>query len=229
MKRSLPRRLAAILCLSACLLCACAGSGTALTYGDGAYRSRDGKTAYLEAPVTYYALSALTDKTVATINRTGASDIPLYAIEGAEKSRYLTDGDLMLYYAEGTTLPTLAELGATKLTLYAYAENRTGRKPMATLTNQEQVADLVRRATEDEKIPAHSITAELYHRMELLFTAEGNTAFGIMLEYRKFSVDIDGHGMNFIYDRITRTYTPVGDVLENYFIGDEETGTSENT
>ena len=227
MKRSLLRRLAAILCLSACLLCACAGKGTTLTYQDGAYRSRDGKTAYLEAPVTYYALSALTDKTAATINRTGVSDIPLYAIEGAEKSRYLTDGDLMLYYAEGTVLPTLAELGATKLTLYAYAENRTGRKPMATLTNPEQVADLVRRAAEDEKIPADSITAELYHRMELLFTADGNAAFGIMLEYRKFSVDIDGRGMNFIYDRITKTYTPVGDVLEDYFIGDGEDGTSE--
>lgn len=227
MKRSLLRRLGAILCLFACLLCACAKNGITLTYQDGAYRSRDGKTAYLEAPVTYYALSALTDQAAATIDRTGVSDILLYAIEGTEESRYLTDGDLMLYYAEGTALPTLAELGATKLTLYAYAENRTGRKPMATLTDQEQVADLVRRATEDEKIPADSITAELYHRMELLFTADGNTAFGIMLEYRKFSVDIDGHGMNFIYDRITKTYTPVGDVLEDYFIGDEEDGTSE--
>ena len=233
MKPNALRRAAAILCLSACLLLsACAKGGTVLTYRDGAFRSRDGKTAFLEAPVTYYALSALTGKAVATVDRAGVSSITLYAIEGAEKDRYLADGNLMLYYAEGTALPTLSELGATKLTLYSYAENRTGRKPTATLTDRGQVADLVRRATEDEKLPADSVTAEIYNRMELLFTAEGNAAFGIMLEYRKFSVDINGHGMNFIYDRITKTYTPVGDVLENYFIGDAgdgETGTAGST
>lgn len=219
--------LTVLLCLLPCLLNACGKKTTVLTWRDGAYRSEDGKTAFLEAPVTYYALTALTDNTPATIRRSGVSDIPLYAIEGAPLSRYLADENLMLYYAEGTELPTLAELGATKIVLYQYSDTRVTRQLVSTLTNREQVADLVRRASaEEDRISADQVTAELYHRMELLFINEDSPAFGMMLEYRKFSVDIDGNGKNFLYDRISKTYIPVGDVLENYFIGDAETDTA---
>lgn len=74
------------------------------------------------------------------------------------------------------------------------------------------------------KIPAGEISAEYEVRLELLFVSEDNAAFGIMLEYRKFPADVNGHGTNFIYDRVSATYTPVGDVLENYFLDGTETG-----
>lgn len=219
--------LVALCCLLPCLLVSCSRKTTVLTWRDGAYRSEDGKTAFLEAPVTYYALSALTDSSPVTIRRSGVSNVPLYTIEGAPLSRYLADENLMLYYAEGTELPTLADLGATKIVLYQYSDTRVTRQLMATLTNREQVDDLVRRASAGgDRISADRVTAELYHRMELLFINEDAPAFGIMLEYRKFSVDVEGQGKNFLYDRVSKTYIPVGDVLESYFIGDGETGTA---
>lgn len=225
MKQNRILRFAAVLCLAACLLASCGRkTGTVLTYWDGAFRSGNGKSAFLEAPPTYYALSALTDQPVATITGTGVSDIPLYEIENTPVSKYLADISLMLYYAESVSLPTLTELGATKIALYRYSETRVSRQLMSTLTNRGQVADLVRRAAEDTKIPAGEISAEYEVRLELLFVSEDNAAFGIMLEYRKFPADVNGHGTNFIYDRVSATYTPVGDVLENYFLDGTETG-----
>ena len=216
-------RFSAVLLLLACLFTACGKkTGTLLSYRDGAFRSKNGSLAYLEAPPTYFALSALTAEPIATITDTGVSDIPLYEIEGVPTSAYLADISLVLYYAADSTLPTLRELGATKIALYQYSEARVSHQLMATLTEREAVADLVRRATEDEKIPAGEVSAEYNVRLELLFISESNAAFGIMLEYRKFPDDVNGHGTNFIYDRISASYTPVGDVLESYFIDDGE-------
>ncbi len=223
------KRILAVFLLLSCLLASCSGNKSiALTYSDGAYRNGN-KTAYLEAPVTYYALTALDESAYATIKRTGMDDILLYPIENVSTAEYLADANLNLYYAEGAELPTLATLGANKIALYQYSETRVARQLEATLTDATAVAALVRYATDEsiERLPASLVTAELYHRMELLFLNTSFSAFGIMLEYRKFSVDVSGMGKNFIYNRIDGTYTPVGDVLEDYFLADVATDTAE--
>lgn len=250
----------ALLVLLSCLLGACSKQSVALTYRDGAFRSANGKLAFREAPAIYYALSALTNDEIAVIRRDGMSDIPLYEIEHCSTARYLADASLFLYYAEGETLPTLAELGASRIALYQYSDNRVMRQLVSTLEDADRVSDLVGLAVDGVKIPAQKVTGELYHRMELLFLSNSYAGFGMMLEYRKLVEELavyaplntDGSapdlypgvtptvetvageqvavwrlGTNFIYDSVAQTYTPVWDVLENYFIGDSETETAE--
>ena len=216
---------AAVALLLPCLLIACSKNPPALTFSDGAFRSRDGKLAYVEAPATYYAIRL--GDVQAVITRGELGDIPLYTVVGYGND-YLADQDLKLYAAEGVTLPTLDRLGAVQITLYDYTENRIQHSPMATMTDTAKVADLVRIATEGEKISADAVAADYNVRRELLFLSDSEAGFGIMLEYRKFPSDVNGYGTNFIYDRDTKCYTPVGDTLERYFIGEEtpETGTS---
>lgn len=241
-------------CLLTLALPACAEKGTPLSWKDGAFRSADGKLAYLEAPSTFWALSALTDRTVARISRTGMEDIPLYEIDGLDPALYLADRNLTLYVAEGVGLPTVSGMSPTQATLYNYTESRVNRTPVAVLEIREQVADLAARFDSGAKIPSEKITQELYNRMEVLFLSDSFPGIGRMLEYRMYSEDVtvyeplnpDGTapdtypgltaqietvageevavwhlGMKFLYDRDTKTYTPVGEVLEEYFIGDE--------
>lgn len=223
MKKSLQFRALVLLCLLSLLLGACKGkSGILLSYRDGAFRSKDGNTAFVAAPETYFAISALTDTVIATIDNASFDDTPLYAIENAEATSYLSDEYLMLYYAEGLTLPTLAELGVTKIALSQHSEDRVTRQLEATLTNGTYVADLVRRISEDERLPATLFPSEIYHRMDLLFVSERNTTLGILLEYRIFSSDVAGYGTQFVYDRETKTYVAVGNVLETYFLDGAE-------
>ena len=80
--------------------------------------------------------------------------------------------------------------------------------------------------SEGDGISADAVMSDYNLRWELLFLSDPEAGFGIMLEYRKFSSDVNGHGTNFIYDRDLQRYFPVGDTLEQYFIGDEETETS---
>ncbi|HBF15401.1 MAG TPA: hypothetical protein DDW30_06935 [Clostridiales bacterium] len=220
------RRLAALAViplLLPCLLVACAKNPPALTFSDGAFRSKDGKLAYVEAPDTYYAIRL--GDVQAVITRGELGDIPLYSVVGCD-DELLADQDLKLYVAEGVALPTLDKLGAVQITLYDYTEERTYHRPMATLKETENVTDLVRLITEGEKISADAVTAEYSVRRELLFLSDPEACFGIMLEYRKFRSDVNGHGTNFVYDRDAQCYIPIGETLEQYFIGDEETETT---
>lgn len=215
--------LAVIPLLLPCLLIACAKNPTALTFSDGAFRSKDGKLAYVEAPATYYAIRL--GDVQAVITRGDLGDIPLYSVVGCD-GQFLADQDLKLYAAEGVALPTLGQLGAVQVSLYTYTEERTYHRPIATLKETDKVADLVRLATEGDGISANAVMSDYNLRWELLFLSDPEAGFGIMLEYRKFSSDVNGHGTNFIYDRDLQRYFPVGDTLEQYFIGDEETETS---
>ena len=100
------RRLAALAViplLLPCLLIACAKNPTALTFSDGAFRSKDGKLAYVEAPATYYAIRL--GDVQAVITRGDLGDIPLYSVVGCD-GQFLADQDLKLYAAEGVALPT---------------------------------------------------------------------------------------------------------------------------
>lgn len=243
-----------VACLLVLVLPACSKKAVALSWRDGAFRSADGQTAFLEAPYTFWALSALTGSAVARITGTGTEDILLYAIEGLDPGRYLADRNLTLYYAEGVTLPSVSEMSPTQATLYNYTESRVNRSPVAVLENREQVADLAARFDSGAKIPGEKITQELYNRMEVLFFSVASPGIGRMLEYRMYEEDVavyeplnaDGTapdtypgltpqietvagetvavwhlGKKFLYDRGTKTYTPIGEVLEEYFIGDE--------
>lgn len=226
MKRIVTRAVALLsaLLLLCCPLAACKSS-VALTYRDGAYRSKDGKVAYVEAPAIYFALSALTDSPAAHISRKGLDDIPLYAINGISTEQYLASSDLMLYRAEEIELPTLAEFGANKLVLYEYSEERTTHQLMDTLEDRDKISALITLAYATEGISADSIEREqerLVHRIDVLFLSPDQSAFGIMLEYRILSSDVNGKGTQFLYDRTTRTYYPVGDLLESYFPDEEE-------
>ena len=219
------KRLAALTIVSLllpCLLAACAKKPTVLTYSDGAFRSKDGKLAYVEAPVTYYAIRL--GDVQAVISRGDTEDVSLYSVVGCG-SDYLADADLNLYVAEGVTLPTLDKLGAVQAALYNYTGNRVHTVVGAVLKNEAQVADLVRIATEGEKISANEMPENYNVRLEVLFLTDPQAEIGIMLEYRKFPSDVNGHGNNFLYDRNTRCYTPVGDTLEQYFTAGEETET----
>lgn len=214
--------LTALLLALSCLLSACSDAPTKLTESNGVFRNKSGSLAYVRARDSYYAITL--GEAQAVITADDADNIPLYALIGAADG-LLADQSLYVYKPENVELPTLKELGVTQITLYQYTDIRTNHRPMAVLKSAEEVADLVRLATEGEKIPVSTVREDYNVRLELLFLSDSEQGLGIMLEYRKFPTDVNGYGTNFLYDTDALCYIPVGDTLEQYFIGDEEADT----
>lgn len=103
-------RLSSLLLLLLLLLTSCA-SVPKLEAEGGRYRNTKTGITYLEAPLCYKAASYQQSKAVARISEKKVEDVVLYQINDTlSPEHFLTTARFDLFYAEGTTLPTLAEM-----------------------------------------------------------------------------------------------------------------------
>ena len=103
-------RLSSLLLLLLLLLTSCA-SVPKLEAEGGRYRNTKTGITYLEAPLCYKAASYQQSKAVARISEKKVEDVVLYQINDTlSPEQFLTTARFDLFYAEGTTLPTLAEM-----------------------------------------------------------------------------------------------------------------------
>lgn len=103
-------RLSSLLLLLLLLLTSCA-SVPKLEAEGGRYRNTKTGITYLEAPLCYKAASYQQSKAVARISEKKVEDVVLYQINDTlSPEHFLTTARFDLFYAEGTTLPTLEEM-----------------------------------------------------------------------------------------------------------------------
>ena len=227
MKRTfILRGMAALLaCLS--LLVSCGKKAYPLTYEDGVFKNEQKEAAFLEAPLCYRACSALKSTTVANISGLRVEDIPLYAIENADSTLYLTDDSYTLYYSESLSLPTLAEMKPYYISLGSPGDNSATELDALTENEQAQIDDLVEILTVGTSYPAQKLSAYTPEsRFELLFLSKEYPAFFYVLEYWKFTdttTFMDGDQeitvkKGVVYDRATGRFFIMGSILEDYFI-----------
>ncbi|MBE6633781.1 MAG: hypothetical protein E7620_05510 [Ruminococcaceae bacterium] len=237
------------LCLSlVLLLSACSGGAYTLTYSNGAYRNEKQNAAFVLAPLCYRAASALTDETVAVIKSSYGKDVPLYAIEGMDTAKWLTDDQFDVYCNEQLALPSLSQMNASYVTLsYITYPFEIGR-----IEKAAEIADLVDRYENGTSIPAAKIIPPPENRFELLFFSNTYKGLAYSLEYWKFSEEVlvhaklteDGQipnlypgvtatievvngvseavfhlGSGLVYDRTQDLFFPMGTQLESYFTG----------
>ena len=245
MKHSVVRLLAlALACMA--LLSSCSGGAFTLTYSNGAYRNEKQGVAYRWAPTNYRAVSAKTDETVAVIKSERSADVPLYAIGDMDPALFLTDSTYSIYYSEKTTLPTLAELKPTYVTLsfmtYAFEIGR--------IENKAEIDDLVEIYSKGTTVPAAKVIPSPESRYELLFFSDTYKGISYALEYWKFAEEVvlytrltaeggipdtypgihatieevSGErvavfhlGSGLVYDRSQDCFYAIGSILESYF------------
>ena len=239
----------AVLCLSLILLLtSCSGGAYDLIYSNGAYRNEKQNTAFVLAPLCYRAVSALTEETVAVIKNSYGSDVPLYAIEGMDTTKWLTDEQFDVYCDENLALPKLSQMNTVYITLsYITYPFEIGR-----IEKASEIADLVGRYENGTSIPASKIIPAPENRFELLFFSSTYQGIAYSLEYWKFSEEVLVHakltengeipnlypgvtatvevvngvseavfhlGTGLVYDRTQDLFFPMGSQLESYFTG----------
>lgn len=102
--RLLPLLLCAMMLFSGC------AKLPKLEYEDGVYTNQKTGISYLTASVCYEAISFKEDSEVARIERKGVDDLLMYPINGVDSAKMLASADYEVFYAVGTTLPTLAQM-----------------------------------------------------------------------------------------------------------------------
>ena len=247
-RRAAMRVFRAVLCAALCapLLTSCAGGAVKLTYENGAYRNEKSGLAFVTAPICYRAVSRRSDEVIAKIAAKQGSDVLLYAIDGMDSSKWLTDDSFAVYYGEAAGLPTLRGMQCSRATLcmsgsYTY--------PLGTIEKQEEIDDLVEIYELGTTVPSSKIIPQPEKRYELLFLSELYPGLAYSLEYWKFNeevyvytpLDENGEipdlypgiraeivngearfqlGTSLVYDRSADRCYAIGNILESYLTAD---------
>ena len=222
MRRALALALA---CLS--LLCACAQKAPKLHFENGSFRGKiSAKTevAYQMAPDTYRANSVFPDEVIFLATGYLSTDIPLYAIEGADSALLLTDENFVLYHNESYTLPSLAEMKPFAVSVCETGGNLASE--VDRLENEEAISGIINLLETEASHPKQSLDAyNVSQRFELLFHSEEYPAFDYVLEYWKYDEPVsfvNGDteitvAKGVVYDRAARCFYVIGEQLESYF------------
>lgn len=237
----------ALLLALAALLTACSAGAMELKFENGALRDEKNEVAFLTAPFNYKAVAVDPDRQVAIIKTSKGADVPLYAVEGMDRTKWLAKEDYTLYYSADVKLPTLSEMQVTYVAVsrVSSAALETGR-----LESKAEIDDLVETYEQGTTIPRDKVTATPSARFELLFFSDTYAGISYSLEYWKFDSEvvvyaaltesgeipslypginasieeISGErvavfrlGKGLIYDRVQNCVYAVGSVVEDYF------------
>ncbi len=196
-------RLCALLLL--CLIFTGCGDGLVrLKYEGGKFVSKSEKLSYIPAPVSYEPVSV--GEPYAYYEK---GKITMYEIPGVSPTLWLTeeyaDTATTVFYSDAITLPTLADFGAEKI--YACVSDvRTYVE--FTVHDSALVAQIVDLAENGEA--AEEPFGDLLFSYDLKFSSPDWPMIYINLEYGAYE---DGA---YLYDRNTRKYTAIGDLLVAY-------------
>ncbi len=226
----------------AILLSACAGGAPTLEFENGAFRDSNKELAFHCAPVCYRAASANDqDDAVAIVKSPLHGEAPLYTVEGMDASIWLSSADHTLYYAEGTELPSLAQL---KPTLVA---NALAGFSVSVISDARTIADLVEIYEKGTTVPRQKIIPMHEERYEMVFSSDTYVGILYVLECWRFTEDVlvyaklDANGQipadlypgihaeivngeavfnlgkTIVYDRYADVCYPVGSAYDAYF------------
>lgn len=184
------------------LLVSCGDGLVSLKYDEGKFVNPSENLSYLPAPVSYEPVAV--GEAYAYYKK---GDITMYAIPGTDPALWLTeeyaDSATTVFYSEGISLPALSEFGAD--TVYVcVSEERT--YAAFTIRDDDTIASLVDFYVNGETADVPSgDPIEVY---DLKFSSPDWPMIYISLEYEEYESGA------FLYDRGTRRYMAIGDLLD---------------
>ena len=202
------------------LLTACGGS---MRYTEaGVYKK--GNQTYRMAPSAYEPRAYLASAKVGVLQRANMKDTPLYQVSGTEGETWLCDKELsMLFYAEGETLPTLAQLCPTALHLQLSDVLSLG---LGTIEDSAEIAKVVASCTTGVSFLLEDVEAgNTYDRYEVKFASPLYPAFYYTMVYLRYASEV------LIYEAVedptnfVPSYPGVEVTTEDYYYNAVENGT----
>ena len=241
MNKNLFRALLLLLC--AVTLFSSCGKPPKMEVENGNYTNKKSGVTYLRASLNYEAVSITKSKTVARVAQRKIDDIILYEIENVAPETLLATENYELFYAKGTTLPTLWEMNPNKVLI-----TQTGTISFATATIEDgadiaSLVELYRNGVSfSEKDMLAGMTPERY---DLKFASTEYPAFYYTLTYRRYTEDVKiyvevedpnnfvsaypgvevtiengeavyNFGKEILYDRVTGKCYATGDTVSKY-------------
>lgn len=179
----------ALLLLSVILLLSSCGKPPKMEVENGNYTNKKSGVTYLRAPMNYEAVSIVKGKTVARVAQDKLDDIILYEIENTDPEKLLATGEYELFYAKGSSLPTLWEMSPAKVLI-----SQTGTISFATglIEDSTDIAALVGLYQNGVSFSKDEIDVGLTPtRYDLKFASTEYPAFYYTLTYWRFTTDVE--------------------------------------
>ena len=177
----------ALLCLAAC-----SSKPTALEIDakNGSYTNKKTGVVYVHAEKYYEAASVLSEREVARIKE--MDDLILYEIEGADPAQMIASAELELFYAQGMTLPTLAEMAPNKIYVGQVGSGTTLDTVVATVTDTATIDSLISLYNTAIPFPEKEMLndQQTRTRYNLRFASSAHPAFYYCLTYWRFAEDV---------------------------------------
>ena len=180
---------AALLLLCIVTLFSSCGKPPKMEVENGNYTNKKSGVTYLRASMNYEAVSIVKGKTVARVAQDKLDDIILYEIENTAPEKLLATGDYELFYAKGTTLPTLWEMNPTKVLL---SQTGTISFASASIEDGTDIAALVELYQNGVSFSKDEIDVALTPtRYDLKFASTEYPSFYYTLTYWRFTTDVE--------------------------------------
>lgn len=133
-----------LLC-AAMLLSGCGEKTHELTYhaGSGTYYNSKTDVTYQRAELYYEAVGLKKSMPVAHIPAKQGDDIVLYQIEGAEPEKMLANEYFEIFYATGTTMPALWEMGVNEIHVGLAVSGAVMDMTVVTIENADDISSII--------------------------------------------------------------------------------------
>jgi hypothetical protein len=196
-------------------LSSCSG-GVKLTDKNGGCVDAKSGTRYNYASICYEPISLGDEYGELSVGK--LFTYKLYTVKDMEKSQWLATEENNILYAEGVSLPTLAEMKAHTIGVFTMESSglevfRVGDKKL--------VESVVKAYEEGEKLTYPMIAAAEKYKVKFY----GDTLKGVCysLTYLEYADDIFEDGVNygryFLYDAFDRIFVPIGNEIHDALEG----------
>jgi len=194
--------LVALLLCSAMLFCGCAGVPS-FDYQNGQYVDKKNNMAYRHAP-SYYEAVAIVDEALAQIKEGVVEKETLYQIKDIEPSQMLANESYEVYYAVGTTLPTLTEMAPTAIYV---CKTEAISAQLATIEGGD-MQEIIRIYLEGKSCHVDRVgKPQAVASYELKFVSSSYPSLYYCLEYLQFAEDVEVIEAVDSYENFVPTYT----------------------
>ncbi len=193
------------------LLLASCGSGATFKEAGGrdVVDSASGKT-WHHASACYEAVEL--GESVGKLQVTKKESYNLHQIKDMSPDAWLATEDGFVLYSHGTTLPTLQEMQATAMTIYADTESAT---KLHHITDAQSLAGIMTQYIPDNTITYPSRTP--IRSYSLKFASESYPGLYYCLTYIEYADDYTlgdvNYGKYFLYNRSDKVFVPMDDSI----------------
>ncbi len=194
-------------------LSACGKSPTLKQSDKGLYDDQNDITYYHAS--TVYEATAREKKEYGTLEVTKDLSYKLYAIPDVDPKEMLATEENNILYASTMTLPTVSEMGATKL--YICMDASTNAHVIHTIHDPEVIAALANAYENAPDIENPGYTPTRTFRVR--FESPDYPGFYYTVSYLEFSADIEindvSYGRYFFQSQFDGVFAPVDDTIHN--------------